>query len=120
MSKGTFYFHFAHKEDILLEMPWATVEIMAEEAEQAMELGTATADLVDQIMTSLANRVLACRGLRCCGSPSTGRGCPTSGRCRPPRGASERCSTPSCSTRSSEESFPVRPTSTSWRPCSRR
>src|SRR5262249_34504134 len=32
VSKGTFYFHFAHKEDILLEMPWATAEIMTEEA----------------------------------------------------------------------------------------
>jgi AcrR family transcriptional regulator len=57
VSKGTFYFHFAHKEDILLEMPWATAEIMIDEAEHAMGFGEATADIVEQLMTSLARRV---------------------------------------------------------------
>ncbi|MGZ4703918.1 MAG: TetR family transcriptional regulator [Acidimicrobiales bacterium] len=57
VSKGTFYFHFAHKEDILLEMPWATVEIMAEEAERAMGRDEGTSELVEQVMTSLARRV---------------------------------------------------------------
>jgi AcrR family transcriptional regulator len=57
VSKGTFYFHFAHKEDILLEMPWATAEIMIEEADAAMRRGDATFELVAQLMTSLARRV---------------------------------------------------------------
>ncbi|HEX4018633.1 MAG TPA: helix-turn-helix domain-containing protein [Frankiaceae bacterium] len=57
VSKGTFYFHFAHKEDILLEMPWATAEIMIDEAEHAMGWDEATAEIVEQLMTSLARRV---------------------------------------------------------------
>jgi len=57
VSKGTFYFHFAHKDDILLEMPWATAEIMIDEAELAMQWGEGTPDLLEQLMTSLARRV---------------------------------------------------------------
>lgn len=57
VSKGTFYFHFAHKEDILLEMSWATAEVMAEEADAAMGRAESTHDLVDGLMTSLARRV---------------------------------------------------------------
>jgi AcrR family transcriptional regulator len=57
VSKGTFYFHFAHKEDILLEMPWVTGEIMIEEAEAGMRRGERTLELVEQLMTSLARRV---------------------------------------------------------------
>ena len=57
VSKGTFYFHFAHKEDILLEMPWATAEIMIEEADVAMRRGDPTFELVQQLMISLARRV---------------------------------------------------------------
>jgi len=57
MSKGTFYFHFAHKDDILLEMSWATAEIMAEEAATAMGRGDETFELVDRLVTLLAGRV---------------------------------------------------------------
>ena len=57
VSKGTFYFHFAHKEDILLEMPWATAEVMINEAEAGIRRGERTLDLVEQLMTSLARRV---------------------------------------------------------------
>jgi AcrR family transcriptional regulator len=57
VSKGTFYFHFAHKDDILLEMPWATSEIMSEEANTAMARGVRPIELVEQLMTSLARRV---------------------------------------------------------------
>ena len=57
VSKGTFYFHFAHKEDILLEMPWATAEIMLDEAELAMQWDEGTFDLIEELMTSLARRV---------------------------------------------------------------
>ena len=57
LSKGTFYFHFAHKDDILLEMSWATAELMAEEAAEAMARGIETFGLVEQLMTLLAGRV---------------------------------------------------------------
>jgi AcrR family transcriptional regulator len=57
VSKGTFYFHFAHKEDILLEMSWLTAEIAIEEAAATMQNGVRTLDLVEQLMTSLARRV---------------------------------------------------------------
>ena len=57
VSKGTFYFHFARKDDILLEMPWATAEIMIAEAEVAMDRGDRTSDIVEALMTSLARRV---------------------------------------------------------------
>jgi AcrR family transcriptional regulator len=57
VSKGTFYFHFARKDDILLEMPWATAEIMVSEAQAAMERGDRTSDIVNGLMTSLARRV---------------------------------------------------------------
>src|SRR4051794_27475885 len=39
VTKGTFYFHFAHKEDILLEIGWAAAEAMMDEAEAAMQRG---------------------------------------------------------------------------------
>ena len=57
VSKGTFYFHFAHKDDILFEMPWATAEIMSEEAAVGIERADRSFDLVEQLMTSLAARV---------------------------------------------------------------
>lgn len=57
VSKGTFYFHFAHKEDVLLEMSWATAEIMLEEAEGLMAQGERTGELLEQLMASLARRV---------------------------------------------------------------
>jgi AcrR family transcriptional regulator len=57
VSKGTFYFHFAHKEDILMEMSWVTAEVMTEEAARAIQSGIRTLELVEQLMTSLARRV---------------------------------------------------------------
>lgn len=57
VSKGTFYFHFAHKEDILAEMAWATVEDFLEEAGQFMRRGRPTEDLIDKLMVGLAKRV---------------------------------------------------------------
>ncbi len=57
VSRGTFYFHFAHKDDILLEMPWATAELMVEEASDLMERQVDTDRLVAELLTSLAGRV---------------------------------------------------------------
>jgi AcrR family transcriptional regulator len=57
VSKGTFYFHFAHKEDVLFEMSWATAELMVQEAAAAMADGVAPLELADRLMSSLARRV---------------------------------------------------------------
>ena len=38
VTKGTFYFHFAHKEDVLLEMSLTTSAAMAEDAEAPADL----------------------------------------------------------------------------------
>jgi AcrR family transcriptional regulator len=59
VTKGTFYFHFAHKEHILLEMGWATAQIMHEEAARALAAGRSLDDTIDRLMTSLARRVTA-------------------------------------------------------------
>jgi AcrR family transcriptional regulator len=57
VSKGTFYFHFAHKEDILLEMSWATAELMGQDADAAMAQGGTLFEVADHLMSSLARRV---------------------------------------------------------------
>jgi AcrR family transcriptional regulator len=57
VSKGTFYFHFAHKEDILLEMPWATADAMMDEAAAAMREGPRTLDMLETLTSSMARRI---------------------------------------------------------------
>jgi AcrR family transcriptional regulator len=57
VTKGTFYFHFAHKEDILLEIGWATAEAMDKEAEAAMRRQRPAADIIDGLLASLTRRV---------------------------------------------------------------
>lgn len=57
VSKGTFYFHFANKQEILLEMAWATSRKMIEEADAGIRRGTPMFELVDQLMRSMARRV---------------------------------------------------------------
>jgi AcrR family transcriptional regulator len=57
VSKATFYFHFANKQEILLEMAWATAGKMIEEADAGIRRGTPMLDLVDQLMKSMARRV---------------------------------------------------------------
>jgi AcrR family transcriptional regulator len=57
VTKGTFYFHFAHKEDILLEIGWATAESMIVEAEAAMTRGRSTREIIHATLASLAKRV---------------------------------------------------------------
>ncbi len=57
VSKGTFYFHFARKEDIILEMSLATVERMEEEADACMQRGDAVLSIAEALMVSLARRV---------------------------------------------------------------
>lgn len=57
VSKGTFYFHFANKQEILLEVAWGTTRKMIEEAEAGIRRGTPMYELVDQLMKSMARRV---------------------------------------------------------------
>jgi AcrR family transcriptional regulator len=57
VSKGTFYFHFANKQEILLEMAWTTARKMVEEADAGIRRGMPMFELVDQLMRSMARRV---------------------------------------------------------------
>lgn len=59
VTKGTFYFHFAHKEDILQELGWGTAEALYEEAVRGVAAGRAGVTLVRQLLTSLARRAEA-------------------------------------------------------------
>jgi AcrR family transcriptional regulator len=57
VTKGTFYFHFAHKEDILLEIGWAAAEAMMKEAQAAMQRDRPAAAVIHALLSSLARRV---------------------------------------------------------------
>lgn len=57
VSKGTFYFHFASKQEILLEVAWGTARKMIEEVDAGIRRRTPMFELVDQLMKSMARRV---------------------------------------------------------------
>ena len=57
VTKGTFYFHFAHKEDILLELGWGTAEALYEEAIRGAATRRSGLALLRQLLVSLARRV---------------------------------------------------------------
>jgi len=57
VSKGTFWFHFASKEAVLLEMSSATVQAMIDQVEAGMRRGDPLPSLSEQVMTSMAQRV---------------------------------------------------------------
>jgi AcrR family transcriptional regulator len=57
VSKGTFYFHFASKEDILLEMTSATAQAMIDQIEAGTRRGVPVHQLAEQVMASMARRV---------------------------------------------------------------
>jgi AcrR family transcriptional regulator len=57
VSKGTFYFHFANKQEILLEVAWGTTRKMIEEADAGIRRGIPMFELVEQLMKSMARRV---------------------------------------------------------------
>lgn len=58
VSKGTFYFHFASKEEILLEMSSATAQAMIDQVEAGVRRDVPLRSLSEEIMTSMAERVL--------------------------------------------------------------
>lgn len=57
VTKGTFYFHFAAKNDILLELGWATADGLYNEATRSVAAGRSGLAIVDQLLLSLARRV---------------------------------------------------------------
>lgn len=57
VTKGTFYFHFAHKEDILLEVGWGTSEAMFKETTRALASGRSVDDVLEELFDSLARRI---------------------------------------------------------------
>ncbi len=59
VTKGTFYFHFAHKEDILLEIGWGTSEAMFKEATKYLADEVPLEDAFDGVLTTLARRITA-------------------------------------------------------------
>ena len=59
VTKGTFYFHFAHKEDILLEIGWGTSEAMFKETTKYVADERPVEDAFDKLLTALARRISA-------------------------------------------------------------
>ncbi|MBL7502653.1 TetR/AcrR family transcriptional regulator [Frankia sp. CNm7] len=58
VSRGTFYFHFANKEAILLEMSSATIQAMIDQVEESTGKGVPLRPLSEQVMASMARRVV--------------------------------------------------------------
>ncbi len=59
VTKGTFYFHFAHKEDILLEVGWGTSEALFKDATKALATDRSVDDVLDELLVLLARRISA-------------------------------------------------------------
>jgi AcrR family transcriptional regulator len=57
VTKGTFYFHFAHKEDILLEVGWGTSDAMLKEATAALARDLPLEATLDELLAAAARRV---------------------------------------------------------------
>jgi AcrR family transcriptional regulator len=56
VTKGTFYFHFAHKEDVLLEMSIRTGDASNEVARRAAEAGATIDKILEVSFTEMARR----------------------------------------------------------------
>lgn len=57
VSKGTFYFHFSSKEDILLEMSSTTVQAMIDQVDVGTRRAIPLMSLSEKVMASMAQRV---------------------------------------------------------------
>jgi len=57
VTKGTFYFHFARKEDILRELGWGASAALLRDARAAMASGKPTTEVVHTMVRGLARRV---------------------------------------------------------------
>ena len=56
VTKGTFYFHFAHKEDVLLEMSIRTGDASNEVARRAADGGATIDEILEVSFTEMARR----------------------------------------------------------------
>jgi AcrR family transcriptional regulator len=59
VTKGTFYFHFARKEEILLEMGWDTAAVVNEEARRCLKAGRGLDDSLTRVIGVLGRHVRA-------------------------------------------------------------
>jgi AcrR family transcriptional regulator len=57
VTKGTFYFHFAHKEEILLELGYSTVAQLVEEAARCGAAGRDLSDSLRRVTNALVASV---------------------------------------------------------------
>jgi AcrR family transcriptional regulator len=56
VTKGTFYFHFAHKEDVLLEMSITTSDAVEKVADEAVSAGVTIEEIVQLAFAEMARR----------------------------------------------------------------
>jgi AcrR family transcriptional regulator len=57
VTKGTFYFHFARKEDILRELGWGASAALLKDARAEMALDRPTREVLEKMLRGLARRV---------------------------------------------------------------
>lgn len=57
VAKATFYFHFARKDDILLETGWLTARVFYEDVLKALIQGGSTDDIISGVTVKLCRRV---------------------------------------------------------------
>ena len=116
VTKGTFYFHFAHKEDILLEVGFGTSQAMFKEASAALATDDRVEEVLERLLTSLARRISDSPAPRW---PARWPSSPAA-RCTPagspPMSASDsNAPSPLCSsTPNSQVNFRPTPTRASW------
>ena len=59
VTKGTFYFHFAHKEEILLELGYQTAALLCEEATRCIDAKRSIEDSLRRVTSALVASVKA-------------------------------------------------------------
>ena len=59
VTKGTFYFHFAHKEEILLELGYQTASLLCEEAARCITAKRSIEDSLRRVTSALVASVKA-------------------------------------------------------------
>ena len=59
VTKGTFYFHFAHKEEILLELGYQTASLLCEEAARCITAKRSIEDSLRLVTSALVTSVKA-------------------------------------------------------------
>jgi AcrR family transcriptional regulator len=57
VTKGTFYFHFARKEEILLDMGWETAVVVNDEAARCVKSERSLEESLTRVINALTGRV---------------------------------------------------------------